>query len=257
MPDASLEAAEQALFAAINRERAAFKLAPLRWSEALSVLALGHSADMAAAGALSHDSITGASPSDRLGAAGVSFSIDGENVIRSSVADPALIHDALMKSGGHRENILRPEFDEVGIGLIRNADGSFYVTQDFIKSVAILDPAAVRARVQAAISEARTALGWPPLVVIAAVQETAQLFAALKSAGAELPPVPDGFGETRVHFYIGPDLDAIIGSVREDVRRPDARTGLGVLFARNAAYPGGAHFICVFYLSGAAEGPRP
>ncbi|HOW84931.1 MAG TPA: CAP domain-containing protein [Candidatus Aminicenantes bacterium] len=256
-PGGPLEAVERALFESINRERAASNLAPLRLSGALTGLARGQSAGMAAAGSLSHDSVTGASLTARLGAAGVFFALEGENVIRSSVADPAPIHAALMKSGGHRENILRPEFDEAGVGLARGLDGTWYVTQDFIRSVRVRDAAEVRALALAALGEARAARGWPPVAVVAEVERTAQAFAALRSEGAELPPVPDAFGPARIHFYAGPDLDALVASACGDISPADAGTGLGVAFARTAGFPGGAYFLCVFYVAGPPGGPRP
>ena len=256
-PGGPLEAVERALFESINRERAAFNLAPLRPSVALTGLAREQSAGMAAAGSLSHDSVTGASLTARLEAAGVFFAVEGENVIRSSVADAGLIHAALMKSGGHRENILRPEFDEAGIGLARGLDGTWYVTQDFIRSVRVRDAAEVRVLALAALGEARAARGWPPLAVVADVERTAQAFAALRSEGAEAPPVPDAFGPTRIHFYVGPDLDALVASACEDIGPADAGTGLGAAFARTSGYPGGAYFLCIFYIAGPPGGFRP
>jgi uncharacterized protein YkwD len=44
------------------------------------------------------------------------------------------IFEAWMKSKGHRENIMKPEFREIGIGIARDPKGRVYYTQEFGKS---------------------------------------------------------------------------------------------------------------------------
>ncbi|HEX3315257.1 MAG TPA: CAP domain-containing protein [Gemmataceae bacterium] len=41
------------------------------------------------------------------------------------------IFDGWMKSPGHRANILKPEFTEIGIGAVRSETGKQYCTQNF------------------------------------------------------------------------------------------------------------------------------
>ena len=58
------------------------------------------------------------------------------------------------------------------------------------------------------------------------------------------------FGETRVNFYAGLDLDRIFGLIKE---RPVGRfemAGVGVLVGPDAEYPSGAYHICTMYLAG-------
>ena len=178
------------------------------------------------------------------------FASNGENVLRARVPDPELIHRSLMGSSGHKENILKPEFDEAGIGMGSSSDGMYFVTQDFIKSVPVREEAEVRAIVQAALDSFREGRGLAPLRVVDEVQGTARIFALARSAGRETPPIPESFGETRVHFYAGPDLEAIVGSLAEIPVDHYRIAGVGVRFARTAGYSGGAYFVCVFFLVG-------
>jgi uncharacterized protein YkwD len=60
---------------------------------------------------------------------GVQYMLAGENLAYAPTVEIA--HKGLMNSPGHRENILRPEFGRIGIGVI---DGGIYgkmFTQNF------------------------------------------------------------------------------------------------------------------------------
>jgi uncharacterized protein YkwD len=62
-------------------------------------------------------------------AAGVTFLVAGENLAYAPNVQAA--HDALMRSPGHRANILRAEFGRVGIGVIHSQFQGSMFTQDF------------------------------------------------------------------------------------------------------------------------------
>jgi hypothetical protein len=67
--------------------------------------------------------------------AGGRFSVISENVAEAQTA--VRIHDAWMNSPGHRENLLDPRVDSVGISVLRRG-GQLYAVQDFDRAVAIL-----------------------------------------------------------------------------------------------------------------------
>lgn len=246
----SLEEMERSIFEAVNRERLAGNLPPLMPSPVLSELARGQSRDMAGLGALVHTSASGKSYSERLEEANVLYAANAENVARGDSSDPGMIHDALMKSGGHRANILHPDFDQLGVGIVRAEDGVFYVTQDFIKGVVLRDEDGARARVLAALDKARRGQGLSPLAPMDDLHKTAQSFARLRSEGKALPVVPEGYGETRVDLFTGPDLDGIAAALAERPLDRYGLVGVGVRFARTAGQSGGAYFVCVFLLVG-------
>lgn len=246
----SLEEMERSIFEAVNRERAARNLPALALSSALTELARGQSRDMAGLGELVHESASGRSYSERLEAAGVLYAANAENVARGDSSDPAMIHDALMGSGGHRANILHPDFDQLGVGIVRTENGIFYITQDFIRAVVVRDEAGARDKVLAALDKARRGQGLAPLTPLDDLHETAQSFARLKSEGKALPVVPEGYGETRVELFTGPDLDGIGAALSERPLDGYSLVGVGVQFARPAGHSGGAYSVCVFLLVG-------
>lgn len=53
----------------------------------------------------------------------------GENLYQSGVLEVAKTHQGWMESPGHRENLLSPRFDRVGIGVVLDKNGASWVTQ--------------------------------------------------------------------------------------------------------------------------------
>ena len=127
--------AERALFDALNRERTAQGLPALQWDEALASAAREHAVRMAQRNTLSHQLPGEPAVQDRATRAGARFSLIAENI--AVAPTPATIHSAWMQSPHHRENILDPELNVVGIAVIKGGDGLFAV-QDFSQSVANL-----------------------------------------------------------------------------------------------------------------------
>lgn len=95
---------------------------PLVWNEKLIESAKAHSDWMLATDTFSHTGSQGSSPGDRIEAAGYNGSTWGENIsIRwgdNTKLDQTTMdgfHDGLFKSSGHRANLLKDEYKEVGI----------------------------------------------------------------------------------------------------------------------------------------------
>jgi len=113
--------AEQEMFSMVNIERAKAGVQPLVVDDNLRTLARAHSQDMLARGYFSHYTPEGQSPFDRMTEAGINFSFAGENLALAPSTDLAM--QGLMNSPGHRKNILSPNFNKIGIGVI---DGGIY-----------------------------------------------------------------------------------------------------------------------------------
>jgi len=113
----------------VNKERAAAGLHPLVADPELTEVARRHSADMFARGYFAHDTPEGLSPFDRMRAANVHFLTAGENLALAPTLSVA--HNGLMNSPGHRENILRPQFGRVGIGILDGGMRGLMVSQEF------------------------------------------------------------------------------------------------------------------------------
>jgi uncharacterized protein YkwD len=76
-------------------------------------------------GYFSHISPTTGTIGDRVSSAGISYVIVGENL--ALAADAVQVHEGLMDSPSHRENILRPQFRRAGIGVIDGPTGLMVV----------------------------------------------------------------------------------------------------------------------------------
>jgi uncharacterized protein YkwD len=125
---------EKKIFLLVNAEREKRNIPKLEFSEILNKLAKGHSSDMAEQEENTHLSSSGEGYTERLVREGIYFITNGENVAVSDTFSAEIIHQSLMESKGHRENILNPDFDLVGIGVIYKKGRGYYITQDFLQS---------------------------------------------------------------------------------------------------------------------------
>lgn len=113
----------------VNNERRKVGLDTLAPDTALRKVALAHSADMFRRGYFAHYTPEGKDPFDRMRDAHIRFYLAGENLALAQTL--SIAHQGLMRSPGHRENILRPGFGRLGIGIL---DGGFYglmISQEF------------------------------------------------------------------------------------------------------------------------------
>ncbi|MBB3017963.1 Ca2+-binding RTX toxin-like protein [Microvirga lupini] len=138
---------EQLMLELVNRERAKTGAQPLAFNGNLNDSADQHSNWMIATDVFNHTGLGGSSPHQRMINAGYSFTgswTSGENIAWASLRGPAglqdeveLLHANLMKSPGHKANILNGSFQEIGIGFqtggYQTWDAAF-VTQNFARS---------------------------------------------------------------------------------------------------------------------------
>jgi uncharacterized protein YkwD len=113
---------EDTVLCLVNRERTSRGLSRLRSNGKLDRAARGHSRHMVHAKFFSHDSPSGASVLERVKRKGYRSSgglMVGENIAWGSgrYATPAEIVNGWMHSSGHRANVLRREFTEIGVGV--------------------------------------------------------------------------------------------------------------------------------------------
>jgi uncharacterized protein YkwD len=109
------EAARE-IFDLVNRARVDAGLEPLAWSDGLAAVARGHAAEMYLEGYFSHESPATGDVADRLAAAGISYSVAGENLALAATVDE--VHTGLMDSPGHRANILGADYRRLGIAVV-------------------------------------------------------------------------------------------------------------------------------------------
>jgi len=178
-----LAALRAAALAAVNRDRGAHGLPPLRPSEALNAAAQAHAADMFRRRYFSHDSPEGHTVGDRYQAQGGSqWQLVEENIATCSgcptpPTDLRVVdfEQGWMESPHHRENILRHGITSFGFGIAGGHDRAYGV-QTFAgpgtpRNVSSAEPAeALTATEQARaairqINAARRVANVPPLRV--------------------------------------------------------------------------------------------
>jgi uncharacterized protein YkwD len=122
---------EEALLAMVNAARQAEQSPALVRDAALDAVAERHAEAMRKLKRIAHDAGDGLPPA-RVEAAGIEVLAFGENVAHA--LDVRRAHRALWASPSHRENLLQPRFDRVGIGIAVDPDGSIWVCEVFADS---------------------------------------------------------------------------------------------------------------------------
>ena len=134
-------AAETTALAMINQSRRDNGVAPLVMDNTLRSVARADAKDMATRHFFGHVNPDGLQPWDRVRAAGVSYSIMAENIgwthgFSSPTEGVRANHQEMMAevppNDSHRENILNPRLQRVGIGVFTGSDGHVYYVADFV-----------------------------------------------------------------------------------------------------------------------------
>ena len=163
----------------LNEARSAQGLPALELDARLDAVALAHSQDMAAHDFIAHTSPTTGTASDRVRAADLRSGLVLENIGRAYSA--AEIHQGLLASPGHRANMINPDANVVGVGVVvDNTDGqpAYIATQVFLRVAREVDTAAAPAHLLEAMNRARTARGARALTVEPNLETAAQNAAA-------------------------------------------------------------------------------
>ena len=236
-------AAEQEIFRLVNLERARAGLSSLRWDVSLQKAARAHSRIMADAHQLSHE--FGAEPSfdKRLALAGASFNLSGENVAFNQTADGA--HRGLMNSPPHRKNILNPEFNSIGIGVVR-AGEDIWVTQDFAREFPQQSPLEARNQVVAAFQQARRDAHLQPVTVTD--EPRLQTLACRMAKQGELDTrTPLAWSTIRsTTAYTASDLAHLPSTAMKLATDPTVqRISVAVCFGKNSKYESGMNWVSI------------
>jgi uncharacterized protein YkwD len=135
--------AAQAVLDQTNAWRAAAGLRPYVMLSGLVASAHKHNLTMAAGCGLSHQCPGEAPFGDRIHAEGVQWTSAGENcgqggagnnaaaIIQAAKGLNQSMFDEKPPSDGHRRNLLSSSFTHIGIDVIRDSEGSVWLTEDF------------------------------------------------------------------------------------------------------------------------------
>jgi uncharacterized protein YkwD len=148
---APLDDVERQVVALTNEERQRARLQPLAFDELLQRAARDHARDMIARGFSDHVNPDGLGPQDRVSHVNRrAIGVVGENLGTASAGDGAQmarrILAAWMGNPSEREIILRPDFTQLGVGIVP-AGSNVQTVQVFARTVALtaaVIPASVR-----------------------------------------------------------------------------------------------------------------
>jgi len=254
-PDGVAEA-EAAVLEAVNLLRARHGLAPLVSSKALQAVARRHSAAMQERRQVAHRLGDGQDAGDRLREARIPFRRVLENLARDATSLAA--HASLEESPAHLANLLSPEVEQVGIGLVRQPPGAepaVYLTELFVQPVDDSSDSRLRpeARVRETLWQERKRRGQPPLQADPRLDELATR-AARAMLRADDPGLTgfdaEALGLRRkiaaVDSFVAssPDLAARSRNVGDARVR---RVGIGVAIGDSPRYGAGLLWIAVIY----------
>lgn len=121
---------EQYMLDLINKERTSMGLKPLKMDKDLVKLSRLKSKDMIENNYFDHYSPTYGSPFDMMRDFGIQYKYAGENIAGNRSVEAA--HQGLMNSSGHRANILKPEYNYIGIGIVDGGPYGKMFTQMFV-----------------------------------------------------------------------------------------------------------------------------
>ncbi|MES1260460.1 MAG: CAP domain-containing protein, partial [Acidobacteriota bacterium] len=128
-----MEVFAQRIFERTNELRVACGVPPLLWSEPLGRCAREQSSRKARLRFPGHDDPERGTVAQRLRLAGIAWERCGENLFSERGFDDP-VHFAVVfwwYSPGHQANMLNPEFQETGVGVTRDSDETYFVTQIF------------------------------------------------------------------------------------------------------------------------------
>ncbi|MFC7370110.1 CAP domain-containing protein [Fictibacillus iocasae] len=124
--NAELTADEQQMLDLVNQEREKAGLPALKADMELTKVARVKAQDMIDNNYFDHNSPTYGSPFDMMKKFGIEYQTAGENLAGNSSVEGA--HEGLMNSQGHRENILKSDYTNVGIAVVEGGQyGKMFV----------------------------------------------------------------------------------------------------------------------------------
>jgi len=236
-----LQTIEQRMLQLVNQARAAEGLPPLKANAKLGESAAGHLGWMIAKRSLAHRFPGEGDLTSRVAATGLRFNASAENV--AFATDWEDLHPGLMKSPGHRANILSPKYDEVGIAIGRGIDG-YYAVQNFAHTTTESGAGEAEARLTRAL---RSRLRGDT-VIAPSVQIREAVCAMAERDHLEASRVPAELNLRRVFAYTAAEPEELPEALVTAAGFPGTRRILiGACYKATEKYPGGTYWIGINY----------
>jgi uncharacterized protein YkwD len=234
---------QHALFEIVNETRTRAGVPPLAWDDKLAQAAWDHARVMADHGSLSHQFAGEAPLLERLAARQARLDSASENVVYDISVQG--VHDNFMSSPAHRNNLLNPAYDAVGIAVVE-AGGILYVVEDFAHRLPDVPDEDAGKLVADSFAQLRRAAGSEelPLVQDLRLNEIAQAMAQRETPDSKPALALPGARLAASYATANPDqLPATVG--RLSAIRGLTHYGIGVCYARTPKYPGGLYWVTI------------
>jgi hypothetical protein len=167
----------------------------------------------------------------------------GENV--AVAPNPDRAHQALMASPPHRDNLLSPNYNVAGFGVIRSGH-MLFVAQDFGSSLPSYSVQQAQDLVDASVDQLRAQAKLPRLQRVdnGSAQSSACAMAQADSLSAA-PPPPGAY----MLRYTSMTPQSLPSEISKVIAARDLHTySAGTCYARTQKYPSGAYWVVlVFY----------
>jgi uncharacterized protein YkwD len=237
--------AEQRLLRLTNLERERVGAPALTLDPGLSAAAREHAAAMAVRGELSHQLAGEAPLQQRLAISPLHLDKAGENVALDVNIDQA--QDGLMHSPHHRENLLRPDYNVVGLAVARVGD-RIYVVEDFGHEMPTYAPRQAEDLVSTAIIETRSPANAAQLKRLE-VESLRDASCSMATRDKLDPKAIRGLGPLRyVLTYTSMQPDQLAPAAAKAISDTNLRSyAVGACFAHSPTYPNGAYWVTVAF----------
>jgi len=235
--------AEHQLLDMANADRARAGLPPLKMDDGLVRAARAHAIKMAAQEQLSHQFSGELALGERISAnSALHLDREGENVALAPDAEGA--HHALMTSPPHRDNLLSPNFNVAGIGVVRKG-AQIYVAQDFGDSIATVSLQKAEELVAESVEQLRSQAHMPRLARMSSrsTEASACAMAQADSLSAAVPP--SGAYTLR---YTSMQPEQLPSNISKVIAQRGLKTySAGTCYARTQKYPNGAYWVVLIF----------
>jgi hypothetical protein len=241
--------AERELVELTNQSRKEAGLPKLEQNDQLREAARTHALEMARRGQVTHRLSGEPDLRQRVAVTGLRFDLVAENVGRSGDVDS--LHQGFLRSPAHRENILDPEANAIGVGAVR-IGRELFVTENFAHVVPDYEPDEVEKRVAQGIEELRKRARLPRLSRgdSQLLREQACDMARRNSVQFDHAAYPAARGTLQSMAYATADPAPLPEPLRQVATGPRAvRFAVGACTARSASYPAGGYWIVVVFYS--------
>jgi uncharacterized protein YkwD len=239
--------AESELLVLANRVRAKDELQPLKMDPGLTKAAREHAAAMALHSQLSHQFSGEPALGVRLASSSSLFLQEAaENVAMADSVDR--VHESLMHSPPHRENLLHPSYNVVGFGVVRKGR-MLYVVQDFGHSLSRFPSDKAGDLLAKSINRQREQEKLASLERRESAYLQSGACAMGKNNSIHAPAGEEPPQGRYVLRYTTAQPDVVPSQARTAIEDRTVRAfSAGVCFARSSSYPNGIYWtLLVFY----------